>query len=269
MKTRNVCSLGALLVLALGLSLASEANAFTGYVNLSSDAGRGDNLLSSQSPVTFGTENFLAGVYGSFGEWTLADSWAISNVDFFPGMGQWWAITGTRSPQPFSLSAYSWAVYPGDGTLAPQGCGPHSPEVSLPAPSGAVRWGCYLVGLSNESYFAYSQWNDEARVVWDGTRGVNGGRGNATLQCSGNAEAQAQCVPITYLYESAWGGWSGGPTMTDLGPQDWTNGKICLLSGIWGTFRTNGAGVGAYFSGSGDWYLATATGVGAFVDCVE
>jgi len=274
MKTRVLKSAGLLAICLGGLVVAEDAYAFTGWAGFG-DSGTGNSSRwGTSSRVGNGAIGFLNGVFGNLGKstWTVTPEVTASMDYNNPGNIQ--AVISGQADFFTWNGGSTWVVDPGFASSTSNGCSNNStttydPE-PLSQPSGATRWGCYIDSVYDSTGNSFSNWSDLAFVQYDGATGVNGGRGNASIQCWGHSQAHATCISITN-YMGSWA--VGSPSSTvgwPLASVDWTNGTICELRGIWGNFRSNSSSSGVYTTfGSTQWQVVTSPGVGAFVDCAQ
>ena len=290
MKTRSVTSVALLALCLGGFAVTEKAYAFTGWAgsSVTSQGGFADPTTVDFEDIGQNTQTFLSGVFGDFSSVSTQGAF-VTTFPFNDGGPYWDFRMQAKSIGPGLTRALGWAVYPGItiGSATPAHCYPGHPSATLNnAPNGASKWACYFTAMSNPAAAGdWSSYSDKASISWNtdsvncqpGSVFPNSGtdcRGNATLTCSGNSDAQALCVPIT-----TWLGWgsNGNPSYftgpNSLGPtiNAPPQTKLCLLWEIWGSFPINNSiynGVEAYEYGS-NWYMFTSAGTGATVDCVE
>ncbi len=236
-------------------------DAFTGAVGVSVSWPYNPIKTEDLSPST-GWTGFLSGASGNLAKpaSTVPNFWAVAGVVAGQGSFTVQAIAGAETS---TNGATGWAAYHGGPQQNYNACshtGPGSGSVILAAPSG--NYACFLVKILNTNSLAFGSWNDKAIITYPG--------GVPTLTCHEDASAWARCLPITTYLGSVTAGSANSATSTNLGPVDWSNGKLCGLVGLNGSFRSNSlsSGVSAYISGS-SWYFDTTAGKGGTVACVQ
>jgi hypothetical protein len=237
--------------------VAEVSQAFSGY------AGAGATNGVTSIPVSYGTQGFLTAVAGNLtNPGGSAFPAAATNVSSSPPF--LFNVTATRGSSSYTTHSEGWAVYPGDNTTAYNTCshgGAGSQSVTLAAPAGGGNYACFISAVTNYNGNSFGSYGDKAVVSYPS--------GVPTLTCYNDSEARAQCVPITSYLGYVAAGSSSTSTSTNLGAVDWTNGKVCLLYGVWGSWRTNSTSdtVRTYQDGT-DWHFTTSPGKGGYVACM-
>lgn len=257
-----------------GEQVGRESAPITGWLWQSVTA-YGRYQESDSVEVSIGTLNFLTGVFGNLQGPANGFTYVQASVvedSTWPGHYHG-ALAASVGSGASILGGTSTPIYPGYAWQPATSCNstwPGHPLDSHPLaqPPGATRWGCYLTEASNTDGTSFSDSWDRVFISYDGSS-ANAGRGNATLNCSGNAEATARCFPIVSLdVDAAQGGSSSGPTSRVIAAN--ANGRTCALSGIGGIFRDNGSGPAdgsrLIFDGN-TWTLSTSVNKFATADC--
>lgn len=241
--------------------LGEASDAFTGLVNVVVVAEGAPSY--DTEPVSHGTVMILSSVAGNLAKvFTTPYVWAHAITQNGVLVAK---VEATPSNSTKTLAAQAWGVYPSTPhytrTCSHSGPGTSPSFAPMEHPtSGNYR--CFLKKVMNANANSWNSPDDGAEIQW-----VNG---EPHLYCHNDAEAEAGCNSISAYYGAASIGSTAGPLSLDLGPTDWTNGKVCGLTAVWGHFRSNdtGDGVAAYVNGS-NWTLYTAQNFGATVACVR